>query len=81
MSGVDYREMLKHCILGMICHYDIPAVPTTFGDDGQGGDCSREELELFFDLLDEVVTELGEASPRLKREIARLEREHLGLDA
>jgi hypothetical protein len=74
---VDYRKLLKDCIRGMIIDCDIPAVPiASWHEDGE--DSTREELELFFDLVAEVVSEQGELRQFVLDDIARLERNYLG---
>jgi len=74
---VDYRKLLKDCIRGMIVEWDIPAVPIASRHEN-GESCTREELELFFDLVAEVMGEEGESRQCVLDDIARLERDYLG---
>ena len=74
---VDYRKLLKDCIRGMIVEWDIPAVPIASRHE-DGEDSTREELELFFDLVAEVMSEEGEPRQFVLDDIARLERDYLG---
>lgn len=84
---VDYRKLLKDCIRGMMVEWREPAVPIASwhegSDEPQWVDSlrsTREELELFFDLVAEVMAE--EPVPRHMQSvldnIARLERTFLG---
>jgi hypothetical protein len=78
---VDYRKLLKDCIRGMVVDWNIPAVPLAIDADGEADSCTQEELELFFDLVAEVVAEQGEPRQFVLEELAALEREYLGPDA
>jgi hypothetical protein len=66
--AVDYRKLLKDSIRGMLVEHDIPAVPiASWHEDREdpsyeGLKSTHEELELFFDLVAEVMGE--EAEPR-----------------
>jgi len=75
---VDYRKLLKDTIRGMIWKWDVPAAPGAVDANGEETESSRAELEAFFDLVAEVVSEQGEPRPDVLRDIARLESEHLG---
>jgi hypothetical protein len=82
---VDYRKLLKDCIRGMIVEHDIPAVPIASwhegSDDPEHVDSLRsthEELELFFDLVAEVICEEAEPRQSVLDNIARRERAFLG---
>jgi hypothetical protein len=76
---VHLRKLLKDTIRGMILHWDVPVAPVGVEDEnGDDTPSTREELELFFELVAEVVEELGEVPPRHIREIAELEHGYLG---
>ena len=70
--AVDYRTLLEDVIRGAICDHDVPALPLAIGESGEAVDSSREELELFFRLVDEVMVELGKQRPSILREITLL---------
>ena len=78
--AVDYRKLPKDTIRGAIVDYDIPAAPIALDEHGEGIECSREELELFFQLVDELTAELDVCRPSGVREIARLRQDYLGQD-
>ena len=73
---IDLRKLLKDTIRGAIVDYDIPPAPITLDAHGEVVECSREELELFFQLMDEVAAELGEQRPSILRELTKLRREY-----
>jgi predicted RNase H-like HicB family nuclease len=75
---IDYRKLLKDCIRGMRVDWEVPAVPLSVDARGEAIDSTREELELFFELVLEVVAEEGERRPSVLRDIVELEREYLG---
>jgi hypothetical protein len=75
------RKLLKDCIRGMVVDWDIPAVPLAIDADGEADSCTQEQLELFFDLVAEVVAEDPEPRQFVLDEIAKLEREYLSPDA
>jgi hypothetical protein len=80
---VDYRKLLKDTIRGMIVEWDIPAVPiASWHEDREdptheGLKSTHEELELFFDLVAEVMGEEAEPRQSVLDSIARLERDYL----
>jgi hypothetical protein len=74
---VDYRKLLKDTIRGMIWAWDVPAAPGAVDADGEQTESSRAELEVFFDLVAEVVGEQGEPRPSVLGNIAQLESEYL----
>jgi hypothetical protein len=77
--SVDLSKFLKDVIRGTIVDFDIPAVPIALDERGEAIECSREELKLFFRLVDEVRAETGPDSRlSIAREIAALRQEHLG---
>jgi hypothetical protein len=75
---IDYRKLLKDCIRGQIWTHDVPVPPGAVDASGEQTESTREELELFFDLLAEVIGEEGESRQFIIREIARLEWDYLG---
>jgi hypothetical protein len=80
---VDYRKLLKDCIRGMVVEHDIPAVPiASWHEDPEdptyeGLKSTYEELELFFDLVAEVMGEEAEPRQSVLDNIATLERTFL----
>jgi hypothetical protein len=75
---IDYRKLLKDCIRGQVWSHDIPEPPGAVDANGKQTGSTREELELFFDLVAEVIAEEGEPRQFVLDEIAGLEREYLG---
>jgi hypothetical protein len=82
---VDYRKLLKDCVRGMIVEWDIPAVPIASWHEGSDEEqyagslkSTYEELEVFFDLVAEVMGEEPEPRQSVLDHIARLERNFLG---
>jgi hypothetical protein len=75
---VDYRKLLKDCVRGMIVDWDIPAVPLAIDANGEADNCTDEELELFFELVAEVVAEEPENRQIILDDLAALERSYLG---
>jgi hypothetical protein len=72
---IDYQQLLKAAIRGMIYEYDIPASPAFPDTDDDGA--IRESLEAFWALVREVVVEEGETRPSVLRELAKREHEDL----
>jgi hypothetical protein len=81
--AVDYRKLLKDCIRGMVVEWEIPAVPiASWHEDPEdpaydGLKSTHEELELFFNLVAEVIGEQPEPRQFVLDNIARLERDFL----
>ena len=75
---IDCRKLLKDVVRGTICDFDIPAAPIALDERGEGIECSREELELFFQLVDELTVELDVRRPFVLREITKLRQDYLG---
>ena len=68
---IDYKKLLKDTLRGQVWDFDLPVLPATL-------DTSNETAELtaFFQLLDEVLAELGgETRPILIHELAQMKRE------
>jgi hypothetical protein len=72
---IDHRKLLKDCIRGTIWEYDVPALPGPVDQDGEPTWSSREELELYFTLVAEVIEELGETREFVLTDIANRKRE------
>jgi predicted house-cleaning noncanonical NTP pyrophosphatase (MazG superfamily) len=53
-------------------------VPIALDEYGEATDSTREELALFFEIVDEIMTAEGESRPSILREVAKLRQEHLG---
>jgi hypothetical protein len=77
---VDLRKLLKDTIRGTMWEIDIPCAPGAVDENGDQIESSREELELFFDIVAEVLAEWGETRPTVIAEIGALEREYLGAE-
>jgi hypothetical protein len=82
---VDYRKLLKDTIRGMLVEHDMPAVPIASWHEGSDEEqyvgsmkSTHEELELFFDLVAEVMGEEAEPRQYVLDNIATLERRWLG---
>jgi hypothetical protein len=83
--AIDYRKLLKDSIRGMLVENDIPAVPIASWHEGSDEEqyagsmkSTYEELELFFDLVAEVMGEEAEPRQSVLDNIATLERMWLG---
>jgi hypothetical protein len=72
---VDYRQLLKDTVRGMIWDNDIPASPASLNTAGEAVATKREALEVFWSMVDEIIIEQGgESRPMVARELARLKR-------
>jgi hypothetical protein len=76
---VNYRQLLKDTIRGAIWDNDVPASPASLNADGEAITTNREALEVFWGMVDEIITEQGgESRSIVARELVRLKRLDLG---